>query len=161
MYMKGLILLLLEWTGLCRWLNKRSRGRRSQRRLMEVEAPRNPVEEPVGHSCLVYSGTSLLSYSWESLKTRTWRGGNNDSVPALEELTKQSGECFARKTHKTHQDGSHLNLGRQGDILGRYWAKLWRTSRSYSDDGEQEEEYGRGYSGEGENAQKQSNKITK
>lgn len=79
-----------------------------------VEGTRKPRKEPVGHLCLVYSWMFLLSGSYISLKPSTQRARNSNSVPALEELTKQSDECSAGRIHRMHRNGSYLSSGGQG-----------------------------------------------
>lgn len=78
-----------------------------------VEGTRKPWKEPVGHSRLVYSWMFLLSGSYISLKPSTQRARNSDSVPTLEELTKQSDERLAR-IDRMHRNGSYLSSGGQG-----------------------------------------------
>ena len=53
----------------------------------------------------------LTFWFFISLKPSTQRAGNSDSVAALEELTKQSDECLARRTHRMHRNGSYLSSG--------------------------------------------------
>lgn len=90
----------------------------------------------------------LTCCSCVSLKASTWRVGKNDAVPALEELTKQKGECLAKRIHRMHRDCSYLSSGGRGRHPRKILSGAVKEKSELLGDREEGEDEGRGCAGE-------------